>query len=568
MEALAELPFAAEPAIGADNRVTALATALAAPREAIDDAFVGVGGRLSECAALLGGLTECFEALPTMLRGQALSEATDRLAVVGQRAEEISAALGTEQQDVVRLVSVVASAGRPIEDLRRTVKMMGIVAVNARVVAAGIAAEMDDFDVFTTDIAQLSDSAAKTIATFHRTYAELTSAVQEAAEARGKFEAAHAGTLARLAGELGAGLAELADHRNRSIAASAETGRVSRAISDRVGMAVMSLQVGDSTRQRLEHVEAALTDLATTDPALIAPVAELQRQQLADARETLAAEMASGETALMQLAGDAMAIVAQVGDVHGTDTEGSGLAKLHAAVVAAVAVLRDCEAEREKLDTVANAVATTVRVLLDHVEAVQDIESKMRLVSLNAAVRCAQLGPRGRALDVISQQLRALTSETVVSANDAVARLNEAAEVASVFTAAAAGATAGRVGDLEREATASLKLLDAIASQMELALAALRRDAPLVARHLGEAVDDMSRHDAISEAVSDVELGLAALAGGQSLAPEPAADLLATLRPRYTMGAERRIHDAFTGVAAPQVDAPTDGGDALDELFF
>lgn len=564
MEALAELvPLESAP----DARLAELALALAQPRDTIDDAFVSVGGRLAECATILGGLTELFEALPTMLRGHSLAEATDRLAVVGRRAEEISTALGTEQQDVIRLVAVVASAGRPIEDLRRAVKMMGIVAVNARVVAAGIADEMDDFDVFTTDIAQLSDSAAKTIATFHRTYAELTDVVQQAADTRGQFEAAHAGTLARLAGELDAGLADVAADRARSIQASAETSRVSRAIADRVGAAVMALQVGDATRQRIEHVEFALGDLAATDPALLPPVAELQRLHLADMRETLVTEMASGEAALSQLAGDAMAIVAQVGDVHGTDAESSGLAKLHGAVIAAVRVLRDCETEREKLDKVAAAVAATVRVLLDHVEAVQEIEAKMRLVSLNAAVRCAQLGPRGRALDVISQQLRALTGETVVSAHEAVERLNQAAGVAAAFTSSAGGAAAGRVGDLEREATTALELLETIASQMERALATLRRDAPLVARRLEEAVDDLSRHDVISEAVHDVELGLAELTAGHPLAPEPAAIHLAALRPRYTMDAERRIHDAFAGTVPEQVVA-TEAMDDLDDLLF
>jgi hypothetical protein len=564
MEALAELsPNESAP----DTRLADLAEALARPREAIDDAFVSVGGRLAECANILSGLTELFEALPTMLRGQGLAGATDRLDVVGRRAEAISAALGTEQQDVIRLVAVVASAGRPIEELRRTVKMMGIVAVNARVVAAGIADEMDDFDVFTTDIAQLSDSAAKTIATFHRTYVELTEVVHEAAETRGQFEATHAGTLSKLAGELDAGLAVVAADRARSIEASAETGRVSRAIADRVGAAVMALQVGDATRQRIEHVEAALGDLAAAEPAIVPPVAELQRLQLVDARETLVTEMASGEAALTELSHDAMAIAAQVGATAGSGAESSGLTKLHGAVIAAVRVLRDCEAEREKLDKVATAVATTVRVLLDHVEAVQEIESKMRLVSLNAAVRCAQLGPRGRALDVISQQLRALTGETVVSAHEAVEKLNEAASVASAFTSSAGGAAAGRVGDLEREATAALGMLETIAQRMEMALAALRRDAPLVARRLGEAVDDLSRHDVISEAVSDVELSLAELADGHPLAPEPAAELLAALRPRYTMDAERRIHDAFSGIEPPAV-IEADTGTDLDDLLF
>ena len=46
--------------------------------------------------------------------------------------QTISALFATEQADLARLVDVVAAAEHPIGELRRTVKMMGIVAINAR----------------------------------------------------------------------------------------------------------------------------------------------------------------------------------------------------------------------------------------------------------------------------------------------------------------------------------------------------------------------------------------------------------------------------------------------------
>lgn len=416
-------------------RLLAAAEALAEPRDAIDGAFVSAGDKLAECAGILSRLTGTFESLPAALENPELSAATDRLALVGRRARAIADALATEQADVGRLVQVVASAGHPIDELRRQVKMMSIVAINARVTAAGIVTDVDDFDVFTTDIAKLSDTAAATIAEFARTYQQLAAAVRDAASARGTFETTHRATLSALATELETGLAGVTAQRRRSIEISADTGRTSRDIEARVATAVMALQVGDATRQRVEHVETALRELAQANPEIVPAIAELQRLQLISARESLSAEMASGEAALGDLARDATRALAQVRDTHGAGAN-SGLASLQGALQKAVVVLRGYELEREKLDKVANAVAETVRVLLEHVEAVQSVEYEMRLVSLNAAVKCAQLGPRGRALDVISTQLRALTGETVVSANAAVERLNEAASVAAVFTAA------------------------------------------------------------------------------------------------------------------------------------
>ena len=543
-------------------RLLAAAEALAEPRDAIDGAFVSAGDKLAECAGILSRLTGTFEALPAALENPELSAATDRLALVGRRARAIADALATEQADVARLVQVVASAEHPIDELRRQVKMMSIVAINARVTAAGIVTDVDDFDVFTTDIAKLSDTAAATIAEFARTYQQLAAAVRDAASARGTFETTHRATLSALATELETGLADVTAQRRRSIEISADTGRTSRDIEARVATAVMALQVGDATRQRVEHVETALSELAEANPEIVPAIAELQRLQLISARESLLAEMASGEAALGDLARDATRALAQVRDTHGAGAT-SGLASLQGALQKAVVVLRGYEVEREKLDKVANAVADTVRVLLEHVEAVQDVEYEMRLVSLNAAVKCAQLGPRGRALDVISTQLRALTGETVVSANAAVERLNEAASVAAVFTAATGEQAATRASAMEQEAVSGLELLASIGTRMGGAMRDLDRDGPTIARRLTQAMHDFGQHDGISEALSDVEFTLTELSGYGD-AP---ADYLASLRKRYTMDMERRIHDAFIG-APPSAPEPAPEEASLDDLLF
>lgn len=575
MSALA--PFAAPGELDTADRLGRLADSLLAPRDAIDGAFVSVGGRLADCAAILAHLTQTFEELPAELESGELAEATERLAVVSRRAREISQVLAAEQVDLTRLVQVVAHAQHPIDELRRAVKMMNIVAVNARVVAAGIIAEMDDFEVFTTDIARLSDTAAQTIATFSRTYVALVGVVGVAAETRSRFEATHRDTLSVLAAELETSLTEVTRQRLDAIESSAVTGRMSREITERVAATVMALQVGDATRQRIEHVEAALRELADvgTDRALVAPIAELQRRQLASTREALVEQMASGEQALRALARDAVAVLEHAREVYGENDDRSALSRLRDAVRDAVQVLRDCEAEREQLNKVAAAVADSVKVLLDHVEAVQDIEAKMRLVSLNAAVKCAQLGPRGRALDVISQQLRALTGETVNSAHEAVGRLSEAASLAEAFISSA-GCEAGRVGDLECEATAALVLLETVGDRMKKALTNLYRDGPIVAQHLDEAVEDLSHHGAISEALRDVEFTVASLApsspGARHMAPgnEALVGLLAMCRRRCTMDIERRIHDGFVGTPPneePVVPATGDAG-SIDDLLF
>ncbi|ODT81960.1 MAG: hypothetical protein ABS76_08950 [Pelagibacterium sp. SCN 64-44] len=554
-----------------------IAQDLAAPREQIEATFVSVGARLAEGATMLNAVTRVFEALPAELQSPELAEASTRLAEVGHEAQAISALFAGEQADLARLVAVVDAAAHPIAELHRTVKMMGIVAINARVVAAGVVGKGDEFDVFTTDIAQLSESANSTIQQFTAAYRQLTGDVEHAARQRGQFESLHADTLSELADIMGDALAELARQRAISVESSAETGRVSRQIVGRIASAVMALQVGDATRQRIEHVEAGLAALCgllesqsldeADRPPAIAVLGGLQGAQLSAATEAFESDVAEAGEALRSLAADARGIMERSRQIYGqgNGADMSSLATLSQSVRHAATVLRDCETERGKLERVAGAVLATVGALLGHVEAVQEIEANMRLVSLNAAVKCAQLGPRGAALNVIASQLRELTGETVAAAEAAMAGLHEAARLAQSFGAAANGDAAGRIGQLEHEATAALLLLQAVDKGLAQAMETLDRDGPQVIGLLGKAAAAFTSQAGISETMRDLGLRLvAACPDRPGPCPQAIAGMLDDQRKRYTMDAERRIHDEMFGTA-PEEPAPEA---ALDDAFF
>ena len=576
--------------LATSSSVRRLAQDLARPRQEIEAAFVAVGTRLTEGAALLNTLSKLFEALPGVLGGSEVEDASTRLSAVAARAEQLAATFGQEKTDLARLVDVVAAANAPIADLKRTVKMMGIVSVNARVTAAGIVGDSDDFDVFTTDIATLSDTASRTIQDFAQVYRQLTTEVDRAAAQRARFEAAHGHTLSHLGSSLAGTLDALGQQRAAALESSAETGRVSRQIVGRIGSAVMALQVGDATRQRIEHVEAALSALADLrdgqsafgqvlepgemGPALAA-IAGLEQAQLTLTAASFAQEVGQAEADLSALATDAGTIMARSRDFGGDERGGSSaIASLSAQLRTAVTILADFEAERAKLETVATAVQATVRTLLEHVEAVQEIEANMRLVSLNAAVRCAQLGPRGASLTVIATQLRELTTQTVIAAEAAMARLGEASSLAGSF-GASSGHGAGQVGALEQQATAALDILSGLDRKLAAALARLNADGPRVITLLQGAAAGLSGQSAMAEAIDDIALSIAALS------PDPApvalsaalATVLAGLRRHYTMEAERQTHDRlFPRAAAPpapvEADAAPDAAMELDAFML
>src|SRR6202008_3370068 len=90
------------------------------------------------------------------------------------------------------------------------------------------------------------------------TYERLVGMLRQATQTWRRFEKQHGQTLGALAARLSRSLGALAEHREKAAAASADTGVYSRQIAERVGTAVFALQIGDITRQRVEHVEEAL----------------------------------------------------------------------------------------------------------------------------------------------------------------------------------------------------------------------------------------------------------------------------------------------------------------------
>lgn len=552
----------------ADRRGTALPAMtadLAARRPAIEAAFLDVGGRLTQCMTLLNRHTALFEALPRDFESAELAEATTALHSLGAETGAMASSFAAERKAMSALIAALSGADGPISDLVRTVRMIGIIAVNARVMAASVD-DMEDVEVFTSDIARLSSEADATVRALSGTYERLVEHVRRTESRRSEFEQNHRRRLLDLSHGLEQRLGQLAERRREAAAAGSRTGEMTRQIAERVGAVVLSLQVGDNTRQRLEHIEAALGLLdamthgrpgpaaagidwseAAGSPALVHAVARLQSDQLAGAAGHLEGEVQSGEAALRSLQADVTEMVRQsrlVGTGSANDAE-TPLAALNTELRDASAMLRVCEAERGKLDAMAAEAGEVVAALLSHIAAVRAIESSMRLLSLNATMKCARLGTKGRALNVITQQLRELTAETVISAESTAAGLQSVSEAARRVTAAASSDSADRVARLEEGAERALRLVETVDGRLAAALAVLSDEAPELLRLLGGAAAAYAVQRRMARALEAAATELAALAGpGQSLsACAEATPLLAHLRKAYTMQHERRIHD-------------------------
>ncbi|MFN7130364.1 MAG: hypothetical protein ACK4OJ_15015, partial [Brevundimonas sp.] len=210
-----------------------------------------------------------------------------------------------------------------------------------------------DFAAFATEMVELGRDAARIVAEFSRSHRTLVGALEIAANANDQFRRKHGQTLAAISARLGGQLATVEAHRVRAMADLAESGRMSAAISARIGDAVSALQIGDITRQRLEHVEEALhgLDEGAHSGMTQALVLRLQQAQLDETGADFGREMGSFAGALASLASDARRVL----DEGRSQSEallangGTALAGLVADLGSMVALLADFEEMRARL---------------------------------------------------------------------------------------------------------------------------------------------------------------------------------------------------------------------------
>ena len=522
---------------------------LVAPTERIEKVFLDTGAELSECAMLLQQVMRQFEDLPRLFSSESLTVSSRQLAHVGERALEIAEEMKRAGGDLERLSASLGEAEMPVDSLRRTAKMMGIVATNARVGSETLAEKSGGFGAFADDVSALSGSMAATVTDFFNTYEQLNYAVADVAIAQAHFVVGQLEPLTVAANSLTKSLDALTAQRLDIVTKSADTSRRSREIYMHLGETVIALQSGDAVRQRLEHVCAALSKIgaAGLGRGVIHRLLELQQRQLQGAREMLGQEIGSAESNVVQLGQDVQLLLENSRYVQGGGGK-SALGALRRVVQETVSVLNHCETERQRLDTIVADVSQAVKRMLSHVESVESFEQRMRIVSLNAAVKCSRLDHRGRALNVVAQQLRELTRDTLSVAGEAVAVLRKASKISEEFSRSLAESSVATIAELENTAIEALESLSSFDGVFAGAISALSKDVPLVKHKLNEVRIKLADAGPIVFEVFAAEERLLGFAE-DTPSSENTEELLSEFRQLYTMEAERQIHDEFAALS-------------------
>ena len=337
----------------------------------------------------------------------------------------------------------------------------------------------------------------------------------------------------------------------------------------------MALQLGDITRQRIEHMQSACLLLSQT-AAPIVPGYRLVAAQLLDTAEELEHGAAAIVEQLHELAADAGEIARQGDQAYGASDRQSGsfLDELDADTQQAQTLFGHLRASQATVNPRIAAVTRAAGGLVGHVATIRSVEADIHIMGLNASLKCGRLGAVGRSLSVISQAVRDCGGQTAQHAAAVLASLRRLLADAGTLTAADAARGADAIDAAARRLTGAVRRVGDTGQRMTEALTKLAGDGEAVARLLDAGVEGFAVRHEIATVLRETAAKCLRLAGQTDDDGIPEATTMARIAASYTMARERTVHARFApsqaapSLAAPRAAAPVTADAEFADVLF
>ncbi|TXH33938.1 MAG: chemotaxis protein [Rhodospirillaceae bacterium] len=565
----------------------------------IEGTFVDIGGRLEGAMEILDRLGGTFTRLQHELESEDLRTATRDM---GKVAERISALANTSDDALEALRGIAGMANAidsRINQMRKAIKAVDVLAVNAKIAAAHISAAGEEFVSFADEIGRALKVAQLNLDNFSQELTQLAGIVRSAVTEQGSLRQRQAEAALTVPRALSQSVETIAARRQQAATTAASIQRKSAEVGRQIGVAVMALQIGDTTRQRIEHIEYAigifrnfdrpegikqhipgLAKLSDTErEQLMAAGCQLQDEQLLDTAKELDRQVAQILSALQALASDAREIAMIGREAYGADGNAGGtfMSDLEENVAQANDLLEAVRTTQGDAEAVVQSVLAASTSLAQHMSAIQSLEADIRLMGLNTTLKCGRLGTEGRSLTVIAQELRGCSNITAAEASAILENLEGMTGTAGRLTDQRRQDQMSEIVAIAEMMANSIGKMGSVGKALADALVALSHDSEAVALLLDETVSKINVHHDIGEALRGAAARLSGFSPvpggmeGEALAARD--DMLAALAKVYTMAREREVYGACFGKAggampaAPNEQAQAAEADLAD-IFF
>lgn len=563
----------ADPAIATMSVVQDALVALAA---GLDARFVHAGETL---AAMLGTIDHLISALEGVVGAMGPDEAgaaVSHLTEVAQglsRLPDLGAVRERELGDVRRATTGLQGSIVAIRDILRVLR---IFAVNIRIAAA------DDpiFDDLAEHIFNRLDAAERELTPLLQSTGRIQTNLRGASKAEKLLAEEARKVLPAAPRQLLDDAASLNAYQVAISEVAARVSGVARSIQAKSASVLGALQVGDRTRQRLEHGYATIQLLkahlaqggegAGDAEAVRRHIVTLLILQLADTAAEFRQDATTLISSLKGVGTDAAELAALASDFETNEGDSGMLHRLEAGISNVAQLTRQLRSANDELATTGRTIVASVDELSERVRSVRAIRADVEQIAVNVRLRCHRAGPNGRGVAVIAVEVRGHAS-----------RLDEViGEVENHLDALAATSRSMRErsendeqSDASRVLETSLGTIREATRSVDASMGAAGYDTRQVLDMLRTTSREIEGELDVAEAVHSAINQLAPFGGDVEGVDVPmgAEALLGQISKLYTMARERQIHQSLSGAPEPAPVAASGGDDGLfgddDGLF-
>jgi hypothetical protein len=557
-----------------------LATRLVPPFAEFEKVCFGVGVRLGDAVPGLNELAQTFGAVADLLEGPQMSAAARDLSVIAQDLARTATLVEHEGRALQELVTLNEGIGPQVQALQAFVRTVAALVFTLKIESAILPAQSGEMIAFAKTLQGLAEQARDSLDAYHSTQMRLDATLRASAAAQAEFQGRHQQALAAIAADMLGGLEALAERRARTLASLLEIGGLSREIGARTGECVVSLQIGDCTRQRVEHAAVGLelaadaldgaAGFAASGERLAARAAHLQTLQLAQARRDFERETETIAQSLAALSAQAQTLEDRGRRLFGAQESGDGsfLEALAKQLSAARLLVEEGLKAREGVDAAKDAAAATMAELETRTANLVETAADVTMIGTNASLRSSRLGDAGKGITLVAAELRGFGREIRVAVSQLATALSRIVAFVDQFARAQRELDAERIAALVQRMQAAIEVFGGGGARMSEALRRLSEVAAGAREKLDRAGEALAAQSGVGPELAQGELEVASLVGALG-GPGPASldiDLWLDerLRPAYSMADERRVHDAFTGIAhAPEPERVEAAADAF-----
>jgi len=541
------------------NALTEAIAAIEDVSSRIEDVFARVGQELGRGHIIFGELNQGLATLSGELSGAEIEGAATALQEIAARLTELAEALPAESALLATIGTSTAEASALLKPLFKHIQMITIIARSARIEAASLDGDREGFLAFTQEAYDLGKAVQRSLEECGKDQQRLSDAVATASSRQKEFESRYRNQLVSESAELGAAYGGLRDQRGKSSHLADLAGASTKKIAEAVGSAIISLQAGDSTRQRLEHVCHGLGLASGSAPSLVPePVAsddgaraicQLQAALLRDAQREFGGDIGQIVRALTAILNDAGSVVGHGRTLFGGEESGSSsiLARIKQTLAHASTLISTCEGAGRAVDEALAIVEDTLAKFRQAIAGLAEATVDITLIGMNAGLKASHLGSRGSAFVVIANELKATADQVSAGAGRLRPVLDGIERSAKELKELRVQGDPTQLAELEPQILQALREVEAGNERLGKLMSRLVDEGAEFEGLMNSAEGLMTRLGESSATLPAVAARLeTASAGAQR--PQPQAQdeaMLDALFARYTMERERDVHREF-----------------------